>query len=119
MGKYAKYNNKIYPVNIRNDKYRLKSNIHENGFRELVDLGGNIHHDIFIKEVNQDEIGLLFELKYKLVYKGKEYEPFFIGKLVLDEKKVSLFSSDYEDYKKNGFEKKEQFVFKKEVSKYR
>ena len=110
---YAKYNNKNYPVYLRNDKYRLKSKEHENGFEELVDLGGNIHHDIFIKEVTLDEIELLFELKYKIIYKGEEYEPFSIGELVIDDGKISLFSSDFES---NGFEKKEQFVFKKEVS---
>ncbi|NYF23718.1 hypothetical protein [Sporosarcina sp. JAI121] len=113
MGKYAKYNNKNYPVNIRNDKYRLRSKDHENGFNELVDLGGNIHHDIFIKEVTLDEIEFLFELNYKIIYKGKEYEPFSIGELVIDDGKISLFSSDYES---EGFEKQEQFVFKKEVS---
>lgn len=113
MGKYAKYNNKSYPVNIRNDKYRLRSKEHEDGFNELVDLGGNIHHDIFIKEVTLDEIEFLFELKYKIIYKGKEYEPFAIGELVIDDGEISLFSSDYES---EGFEKQEQFVFKKEVS---
>lgn len=112
MGKYAKYNNKNYPVNLRNDKYRLRSKGHENGFKELVDLGGNIHNDIFIKEVTLDEIELLYELKYKLLYKGEEYEPFSIGELVIDDGKISLFSSDYES---NGFGKQEQFVFKKEV----
>ncbi|WP_299091279.1 hypothetical protein [uncultured Metabacillus sp.] len=116
MGKYAKYNNKNYPVNFRNGKYRLKSKEHENGFQELVDLGGNIHHDIFIKEVTLDELELLFELKHKVIYKGKEYEPFSIGELVIHDGRISLFSSDYEDYEKNGFEKQEQFVFKKEVS---
>ncbi|MCZ8535485.1 hypothetical protein [Psychrobacillus psychrodurans] len=47
MGKYATFNNKNYPVNIRNDKYRLKSKEHESGFKELIDLGGNIHPDIW------------------------------------------------------------------------
>ena len=113
MGMYAKYNNKNYPVNLRNGKYRLRSKEHENGFNKLVDLGGNIHHDIFIKEVTLDEIEFLFELKYKIIYKGEEYEPFSIGELVIDDGKIYLFRSDYES---NGFEKQEQFVFKKEVS---
>lgn len=118
MGKYAKHNNKNYPVNVRNGKYRLKSKVHESGFKELVDLGGNIHHDIFIKEVTLDEIDFLFELKYKIIYKGQEYEPFSIGELVIDDGKITLFSSDYEDFKNNGFEKQEQFVFKKKVNIY-
>ncbi|GGA16666.1 hypothetical protein GCM10011384_01970 [Psychrobacillus lasiicapitis] len=118
MGKYAKHNNKIYSVNIRNDKYRLKSKEQENGFKELIDLGGNVHHDIFIKEVTLDEIDFLFELRHRIIYKGKEYEAFSIGELVIDDGKITLFSSDYKDYESNGFEKKEQFVFTKEVSIY-
>ena len=113
MAMYAGYNNKSYLVNIRDDKYRLRSKEHENGFKELVDLGGNIHHDVFIKEASREEIDLLFELNYKVVYKGKEYEPFSIGELVVDNGKITLFSSDYGI---EGFEKQEQFVFKKEVS---
>lgn len=116
MGKYAVYNNKNYPVNVRNDKFILKSKEHESGFKELIDLGGNIHPDIFIKEVSLDEIELLFELKYKIIYKGKEYDPLSIGELVIDRGEITLFSSDYEDYESNGFIKVEQFVFKKQVS---
>ena len=116
MGKYATYNNKKYPVNIRNDKFRLKSKEHESGFKELIDLGGNIHPDIFINEVTLDEIDLLFELKYKIIYKGKEYDPFSIGELVIDSGEITIFSSDYEDYESNGFIKVEQFVFQKQVS---
>ncbi|MEK3953181.1 hypothetical protein [Psychrobacillus sp. FSL K6-1464] len=116
MGKYSTYNNKNYPVNIRNDKFRLKSKEHESGFKELIDLGGIIHSDIFIKEVTLDEIDLLFELKYKIIYKGKEYDPFSTGELVINSGELTLFSSDYEDYESNGFIKVEQFVFKKQVS---
>lgn len=112
---FAKYKNKCYPVNLRNGKYRLKSKERESGFKELVDQVGNIHHDIFIKEVTVDELELLFELNYKIIYKGKEYDPFSTGELVINDGEISLFSGDYEDYENNGFEKQEQFVFKKEV----
>ena len=115
MSKYATYNKKNYPVNIRRDKFRLKSKEHESGFKELIDLGGNIHPDIFIKEVTLDEIELLFELKYKIIYKGKEYDTFSIGELVIDRGEITIFSSDYEDYESNGFIKVEQFVFQKKV----
>lgn len=116
MGKYATYNNKNYSVNIRNDMFRLESKKRESGFKELIDLGGNIHPDIFIKEVSLDEIEYLFELKYKIIYKGKQYDPFAIGDLVIDSGEITIFSSDYEDYESNGFIKVEQFVFKKQVS---
>lgn len=116
MGKYAAYNNINYPVNVRNDKFILKSKEHESGFKELIDPGGNVHPDIFIKEVTLDEIEFLFVLKYKIIYKGKEYDPFSIGELVIDRGEITIFSSDYVDYESNGFIKVEQFVFQKQVS---
>ena len=116
MGTYAEYNGKVYPATIRNGKCRLRSSDHESGFVELIDLGGNIHHDLFVKEVTLDEIDALFELKYKIVYKGKEYSPFSIGKLVIDRGKIMLFSNNAKDVEDNGFQKQEPFVFKKEVA---
>ncbi|MGM9951078.1 MAG: hypothetical protein ACI33P_13185 [Lysinibacillus sp.] len=116
MGTYAEYNGKVYPVTIRNEKCRLKSMENESGFMELIDLGGNLHQDLFVKEVTFDEIDSLFELKYKIIYKGKEYEPFSIGKLVINQGKIMLFSNDVKDLEDNAFEKQEQFVFKKEVA---
>ena len=116
MGTYAEYNGKVYPAAIRNGKCRLRSGEDESGFVELIDLGGNIHHDLFVKEVALDEIDALFELKYKIVYKGKEYSPFSIGKLVIDQGKIMLFSNNAKDVEDNGFQKQEPFVFKKEVA---
>ncbi|TXC89521.1 hypothetical protein FS935_16705 [Metabacillus litoralis] len=116
MGKFAKYKNKVYPVFIRNGKYRLKSIAREPGFKELVDLTGKVHQDIYVKEVDLEDLELIYERKYRIIYQGREYKPFAIGELVIENFKISLFSSDYLDYEKNGFIKKEQFVFMKEVS---
>lgn len=115
MGKYAEYQGKTYPVVIRNGKYRLRSRVQDMGFEELIDLGGNKHKDIFVKEVKIEDIDVIYELQYKIIYQGKEYSPFVIGELAIENDKITLFSKDYEDYEKNGFQKKEQFVFVKEV----
>ncbi|MFP9128230.1 hypothetical protein [Niallia sp. BSM11] len=115
MARYARYKSANYPLNIRNNTYRLKSNNKESGFKVLVDLGGNVHDNIFIKEVDIDEIELIFERKYKVIYKGKEYDTFAIGELVINDGKIKLVSSDSEDYHNKGFEKQEQFVFTKNV----
>ena len=58
----------------------------------------------------------MFELKYKIIYKGKEYDPFSIGELIIDRGEITIFCSDYEDYESNDFIKVEQFVFQKLVS---
>ena len=48
-------------------KVRLKTRVPEQGFKELVDLAGNIHKDIFIKEVEMDNVAVIYELYYKVI----------------------------------------------------
>lgn len=88
----------------------------ELGFEELIDLGGNKHKDVFVKEVGVEDIDVIYEIHYKIIYQGKEYSPFTIGELVIENEKITIFSKDYVDYEKDGFQKKEQFVFVKEVA---
>ncbi|MGO5073032.1 hypothetical protein ACTQ4K_03595 [Clostridium sporogenes] len=61
---YAVYNNKVYLANVRKSKVRLKTRVAELGFNELVDLPGNIHKDIFIKEVDIDNVDIIYEVDY-------------------------------------------------------
>lgn len=96
-------------------KVRLRSRILEEGFSELIDLVGNIHNDIFIKEVDIDDVNIIYNLEYKVIYKGKEFVPWAIGKFILETDKIPLGTSDDNDAKNYGFKKMEQFVFKKEV----
>ena len=74
-------------------KIRLKTRIPEEGFNELIDLAGNTHKDIFIKEVNIDDVDIVYELEYKVVYKGIEFEPWAIGKFILENNQLSLFTA--------------------------
>ncbi|MED4693173.1 hypothetical protein [Peribacillus frigoritolerans] len=112
--KYAIYNHMDYRLNIRNDRLRLRTHEPEQGFRELVDQTGNMTN-LFIKDVTKEEVDLVYELKFLVAYKGKEFEPYSLGRHILDENEISLFSMDSNDVDCYGFEKLEQFVFKKNV----
>ncbi|MDM5304486.1 hypothetical protein [Peribacillus frigoritolerans] len=112
--KYAIYNHKNYLLNIRNDRLRLRTHEPEQGFRELVDQTGN-KTNLFIKDVTTKEVDLVYELKFVVAYKGKEFEPYSLGRHILDENEISLFSMDSNDVDCYEFEKQEQFVFKKDV----
>ncbi|WP_057913941.1 hypothetical protein [Peribacillus muralis] len=112
--KYAIYNLKDYRLNIRNDRLRLRTYEPEQGFRELFDETGN-KTNLFIKDVTKEEVDLVFELKFLVAYKGKEFEPYSLGRHILDENEISLFSMDSNDVDCYEFEKQEQFVFKKDV----
>jgi hypothetical protein len=80
MSKYAVYKGKVYEANVRNSHIRLKSRKLDPEFSELVDLAGNIHKDIFINEVNFDDVEMIYELDYKLIYKGVAFLPLAVGK---------------------------------------
>lgn len=101
-------------MNIRDDRLRLRTHEPEQGFRELVDQTGNMTN-LFIKDVTKEEVDLVYELKFLVAYKGKEFEPYSLGRHILDENEISLFSMDSNDVDCYGFEKQEQFVFKKDV----
>ncbi|MDZ5000993.1 hypothetical protein GNF79_18395, partial [Clostridium perfringens] len=67
---YAIYKNKIYLANVRQSKVRLKTRVAELGFNELVDLAGNVHKDIFIKEVDMNDVDIIYEVEYRVLYRG-------------------------------------------------
>ena len=112
---YAIYKNKIYLANMRESRIRLKTRISEEGFNKLVDLAGNVHKDIFIKEVDIDDIDSIYELEYRIIYRGNEYKCLKVAKGNLDIDYITIYTSNVNLGKQYGFIKKEQFIFEKDV----
>lgn len=113
---YAVYNNKVYLANVRKSKVRLKTRVAELGFNELVDLPGNIHKDIFIKEVDIDNVDIIYEVDYQVLYKGNKYKCLKVAKENADINYITIYTSDSNIAYQYGFIKKEQFIFDKDVS---
>lgn len=115
---YCIYKGKTFLLDIYNNTLELTSNEREdinNGFREYVDVLGNRHSDILVKTVSTDDLEFAYELKYKVIYNNIEFEPWSIGKYILNEDKISLFTSNPDFADLYGFTKEEQFVFKKDL----
>ncbi|KOF56262.1 hypothetical protein AGR56_05200 [Clostridium sp. DMHC 10] len=108
---YAIYKNKVYLANVRESKIRLKTRINE-----LVDLAGNVHKDIFIKEVDINNVEIIYEVDYRVLYKGNEYKCLKVAKETLDINYITIYTSDSDIAAKYEFIKKEQFIFDKDVS---
>jgi len=104
---YAIYNNKVYIANVRNMKVRLKTRILEQGFKELIDLAGNIHLYLFIKEIDIDDVSVIYELEYKAIYKGKEFESISSEKYMLERNEVILYTKESNIAEQYEFKKKE------------
>ena len=113
---YAIYKNKIYLANVRQSKVRLKTRVAELGFNELVDLAGNVHKDIFIKEVDMNDVDIIYEVEYRVLYRGNEYKCLKVAKETVDINYITIFTSDSDIANQCGFIKKEQFIFDKDVS---
>ena len=113
---YAVYKNKIYLANIRQSKVRLKTRVVEPGFNELVDLAGNIHKGIFIKEIDINDVDIIYAIEHRVLYKGSEYKCLKVNSQTLDINYITIYTSDSDIAKKYGFTKKEQFIFDKDVS---
>lgn len=118
--KYCVYKGRSYSFDEVNDyKIELLSSNSKgvnSGFKEMKFEQGFICQVIFVKEVDIDEIEMAYEIHHRVVYKGKEFEPFStIRKYVIEDDEISLFSKDYDDVQQYEFYKKEQFVFKKDV----
>jgi len=112
---YANYKNKIYLANIRQSKVRLKTRMKEQEFNELIDIAGNVHQDIFIKEVNISEVDTIYEVEYRILYKGSEYKCLKVSKELLDTNYITIYTSDRKIAEKYGFIKKEPFIYDKNV----
>lgn len=115
---YCIYKGQNYIMNICNDKVELISHKKEDvnkGFEEYVDVLGNRHRDILVKEVNVDDLDFAYKLNFKVIYNSIEFEPWSIGKYILDKKSISLFTSNSDLASLYGFNKEEQFVFKKNL----
>ncbi len=118
MGFHAIYKNQVYRLDISADKLEILSNSNESvkyGFRELKFEQGFLSKVIYIKEVEIQDLVMAYELKYKIIYKEREYVPWTVGKFLLKTNKIYIDTTDEQEAKKYGFEKIEQFLFKKEV----
>lgn len=118
MSDYAIYKNNLYRLNVSDNKLELISNSNESikyGFKELKFEQGFVSKVIYIKEVDINEVEMAYRLKYKVIYKEKEFVPWAVGEFILEINKISLGTSDEKEARNYGFEKMEQFVFKKEV----
>ena len=115
---YAIHNNKIYKLNISEDNIEIftKSKDKVNSsFKEVKIQQGFLSSTIYTKEINITDIELAYELRYKVVYKGNEYDCLKIDSETLDINYITIYTSDFEIAEKFGFIKKEQFIYDKNV----
>lgn len=115
---YAIYKKKIYKLNILENSFEIYSeskDIVDSSFKEIKIQQGFFSRIIYTKEIKITDIELAYELKYKAIFKGREYECLKVTKETVDINYITIFTSDSDIAVQYGFIKKEQFIFDKNV----
>ena len=115
---YCLYKDRKYSAEVKKDKVEITSNQQYEGFVEYVDVVGRVHNDLFIRTLDVDEVDIIYKedvfIKYKNVYFQLFADKIF-KEDVMDNSYMIWTASEQlaHDY---DFEKKEQFVFIKYIS---
>ncbi len=116
---YCNYKNNTYKAKLINKKIRLTTTIKTEGFENYVDVLGNKHNDLFVKEILQEEADLLYKEDITLKYK-EDYFQLYSGEVTkssLIDNSFMIWTDSETIAQKYSFEKKEQFVFIKYITK--
>lgn len=114
---YAIYHDRCYRMNIRNGGIRILSNVKEEGFNNAVSIIGEMHNDLFVKEVSEEDLDFAYDTKYLVDYQGQTFEILSsIGKRLLGLGRIFLFTDNRDDAKKYGFEAYDNLSFKKPIT---
>ena len=116
---YAIQNKKIYKLSISEDNLEIFTKSAEkvdSSFKEVKIQQGFFLSIIYTKEIKISDIELAYELRYKVIFKGMEYDCLKVDSETLDLNYITIYTSDSDIAEKYGFIKKEQFIFDKNVS---
>lgn len=116
---YCNYKKSKYKAKIRNKKILITSKIKQEGFNNYIDVLGNEHSNLFMKEVDFNEVEVVYKEKIEIGFKGICFQLFSstITQENIVKDRFTLFTSSEKLAKEYSFEKKEQFVFTKDISK--
>jgi hypothetical protein len=117
MSAYAVYKNRVYELDQSDGKLELISNkdATKEGFKKVEFEQGFISKVLYVKEVTIDELDMAYDLEYKLLYKGIEFETLGVGKFSLENKCITVSTSDRDLARTYRFTKIEPFVFDKKI----
>lgn len=115
---YCEYTGLKYKIKKRNCEYIITSKVRKEGFTNYIDVLGNEHSELYMKIVKANEVDVIYSEDVFIKYKDKYFQ-LFADKIsrnaVLDDSYMIWTNSEQlaEEY---IFEKKEQFVFIKYIT---
>lgn len=115
---YCEYNGLKYKIKKRNNEYILTSTSRDKGFADYIDILGNCHSDLFMKCVTANEVDLIYKEEVFVKYKNMYFQLFAnkISKNDVLDNSYMLWTASEQLANEYSFEKKEQFVFAKFIT---
>ena len=115
---YCEYSGLKYKIKKRNDKYIITSRVRKEGFTNYIDVLGNEHSELYMKIVKANEVDVIYNEDVFIKYKDKYFQ-LFADKIsrnaVLDDSYM-IWTNSEQLAQEYIFEKKEQFVFIKYIT---
>lgn len=115
---YCEYCGLKYKIKKRNGEYIITSKERKEGFTNYIDVLGNEHSELYMKIVNTNEVGIIYNEDISIKYVDKYFQ-LFSGKIsrnaVLDDSYM-IWTDSEQLAQEYIFEKKEQFVFIKYIT---
>lgn len=115
---YCEYNGLKYKIKKKSDKYIITSRVRKEGFINYIDVLGNEHSELYMKIVKATEVDIIYNEDVFIKYKDRYFQ-LFAGKIsrnaVLADSYM-IWTSSEQLAQEDIFEKKEQFVFVKYIT---
>ena len=115
---YCEYNGLKYKIKKRNCEFIITSRVRKEGFTNYIDVLGNEHSELYMKIVKATEVDIIYNEDVFIKYKDRYFQ-LFAGKIsrnaVLADSYM-IWTSSEQLAQEDIFEKKEQFVFVKYIT---
>ena len=115
---YCEYRGLNYKIKKRNCEFIITSRVRKEGFTNYIDVLGNEHSELYMKIVNVNEVDIIYNEDVLIKYRDK-YFHLFADKVsrnaVLDDSYM-IWTNSEQLAQEYIFEKKEQFVFIKYIT---
>ena len=112
------YNGKKYKIKKKNDKYIITSRVRKEDFINYIDVLGNEHSELFMKIVNANEVDIIYNEDILIKYKDKYFHLFAdkVSRNAVLADSYMIWTNSEQLAQEYIFEKKEQFVFIKYIT---
>ena len=115
---YCEYRGLKYKIKKKNDKYIIISRVKKEGFTNYIDVLGNEHSELYMKGVKANEVDVIYDEDVFMKYKDKYFRLFAdkISRKVVLADSYMIWTDSEQVAQEYAFEKKEQFVFIKYIT---